>query len=118
MSSEADLRAALQLLQETADYLERLPTVPATHHLAARLRRHLAEPTARAALVPPPPAALQGRGPFTPAGLPLLQASITGDGWLTVGVPEALHGASRDYALRELLRALKRRPISLHLRRT
>lgn len=35
----------LQLLQETVDYLKRLPVVPVTHALCRKIEAHLADPT-------------------------------------------------------------------------
>lgn len=112
--TDDDLAAALQLLAEAADYLLRLPPVPATRHLAGRLRRHLATPAARQAVYVPA-LVLSGRGPYTAAGVPLIEATLREGGELELNVPAGLHGATRDYARRELMRAIERGPVRLCL---
>lgn len=45
VSSESVTLDTLQLLQETVDYLNRLPVVPVTHALCKKIEAHLADPT-------------------------------------------------------------------------
>ena len=97
-----DIRAALQ---DTIDYLERLPPVPATRHFCKKLRARL--DTAPMKVAQNMRLELHGRGPYSPAGIPLMEATLNADRVLTVQMPRGLHGASRDYALKGLLALLK-----------
>ena len=54
-------------------------------------------------------------GPFTPVGLPLLQASVVDDS-LTVRLPAGLDESSREECLKLLVQALTNGPVSLGLR--
>lgn len=112
-STDDKHRATLEVLRETLAYLERLPPVPVTKEFCKRLRAHLEEPTQR--LVAMGSRELHGRGPYTPVGLPLLQASVVDDS-LTVGLPDGLNASSREECLKLLVLALASGPVSLGLR--
>lgn len=112
-STDDKHRATLEMLRETLTYLERLPPVPVTKEFCRKLHAHLEEPTQR--LVATGRRELHGIGPFTPAGLPMLEASLVDD-VLTVGLPAGLDAESRDHALRQLVLALPNGPVRLGLR--
>ena len=111
-STDDKHRATLEMLRETLAYLERLPPVPVTKAFCMRLRDHLDEPTQR--LVAMGRRELYGRGPYSAAGIPLLQASVVDD-VLTVSLPDGLDPASRPECLRVLVLALTNGPVSLGL---
>lgn len=111
-SNDQKHRATLDLLRETLSFLERMPKAPVTREFCARLQAHLDEPTQR--LVATVQRELRGTGPFTPAGVPLLEASLI-DRSLTIGLPTELRPADRPYALQEISRLLAAGTISLGL---
>jgi hypothetical protein len=94
------LRETRQLLVETIDYLERLPPVPVTREFCKRLRARLdAKPVKLAAAVR---SELHGKGPYSPAGLPLLEVTLTADLVAKLRIPTDLHGATRAFAVERL----------------
>lgn len=112
-STDDKHRATLEMLRETLAYLERLPPVPVTKDFCRKLREHLEQPTQR--LVAMGRRELHGIGPFTPAGLPMLEASLVDD-VLTVGLPGSLDAKARDAGSRQLALTLARGPVRLDLR--
>jgi hypothetical protein len=97
-----DIRAALQ---DTIDYLERLPPVPVTREFCRNLRARLnAKPMM---IAQERRHELHGQGSFTPAGVPLVEATLTPDNVLTIGLPREVHGAMREHALERLVVILK-----------
>lgn len=111
-STDDKHRATLEMLRETLGYLERLPPVPVTRSFCAKLRAHLEEPAHR--LVEQSRRELFGRGPFTAAGLPLLEASVVGD-VLRIKLPEQLTAANRKLALAEIAKLLQADELALQL---
>jgi hypothetical protein len=94
------LRETRQLLVDTIDYLERLPPVPMTREFCKRLRARLdAKPIKLAAAIR---SELHGKGPYSPAGLPLLEVTLTANLVAQVRVPTDLHGASRTFVVERL----------------
>jgi hypothetical protein len=112
-STDDKHRATLEMLRETLAYLERLPPVPVTKDFCRRLRGHLEDPTQR--LVAMGRRELHGRGPYTPVGLPLLEASVVDDS-LTVGLPAGMDAETREECVELLVEALTKGPVNLGLR--
>jgi hypothetical protein len=98
-----ELRAGQGLLRDVLAYLERLPPVPVTRDFCKQLRARLDAPAQAATSTWR--RELHGIGPYTAAGLPLLEASLVEDE-LRVWVPVDLKGASRDFAVQEICRRL------------
>jgi hypothetical protein len=108
-STDEQHRATLEVLRETLDYLERLPKVPVTRELCARVQAHLDDPTHR--LVARVHRELHGSA-VTSAGLPLLDACVK-ENVLTLQLPHLPDGKAR-VALNEMVRALTSGP-GLHV---
>lgn len=112
-STDDKHRATLEMLRETLEYLERLPPVPVTREFCSRLRAHLDEPTQR--LLASGRRELHGVGPYTVAGIPLLEASVV-DEVLTVALPTDLHSnEARQSALDELMRRFSNKGVKVQL---
>lgn len=85
--------ASLQLLEEAADYLRRLPANPMTNQMLLKIKQHLAEPGAgvqkkRLEVIAKDEewkarissgAALKGTSGYAPSGAPIIMAMITGN---------------------------------------
>ncbi|MDM0116628.1 hypothetical protein QTI66_31295 [Variovorax sp. J22R133] len=75
-STDEQRKESLQLLQETADYLKRLPMAPLTRGFIARIEAHLAAPTARLTLERPRVLTAQT---YSPEGRPVVRAKLVGN---------------------------------------
>ncbi|MEX3547663.1 MAG: hypothetical protein VB125_00225 [Burkholderia sp.] len=83
-TDEEKHRDTLAVLREVLDYLERLPPVPTTQALCAKVATHLDKPAQR--LVAESKRELVGHW-ITPAGQLMFDATLRGD-MLTVSVPD------------------------------
>lgn len=83
MSQQAVTLETLQLLQETVDYLNRLPPVPVTRELTRKLQAHLDAPhvlgAQREASFAEQEASLRHARSYSPAGLPLFEVISDGE---------------------------------------
>lgn len=98
-TTDEEHKATLAMLEEVVGYLERLPPVPTTRHLSARVREHLNQPKHR--LVQQSQREWAEQGPWTEQGFPLLQVSLVGNS-LTILLPEGMTGPAQEHALREI----------------
>lgn len=82
LTQEAVTLVSLDLLQQTADYLRRLPVIPATHALLRKVDAHLADPNVSAARREAESAELLASRRtgvrFTPAGSPAYEVVVEG----------------------------------------
>lgn len=103
-SNDEKHRATLEVLRETLDYLERLPKVPVTRELCARVKMHLDQPTYR--LIAGVRREMHGTA-ITSVGLPVLDASVLDD-VLRLKLPQEPHlrACDRQTAISEVLRQL------------
>jgi len=75
-STDEKHKESLQLLQEAAEYLKRMPVVPVTRDFIARIEAHLAAPTARLTLQQ----SFRRVGTtYSPGGVPLYSARLVGN---------------------------------------
>lgn len=75
-TTQETLREALLMIEDTRDYLKRLPPVPVTYDFIAKLSQFLDQPSNRLLLLRNVPR----RGAFRlAAGVPLLNAELRGD---------------------------------------
>lgn len=113
LSTDEKHKATLDLLLEVADYLDHLPRVPATRHLATRLRQHVEEPPQRHLVRAT--RELFGEGPFLTSGVPVLQASFADD-VVTLNLVPKLAPKEQSTVLKWLVDTLKTGgKVSLHL---
>ncbi|WP_137922310.1 hypothetical protein [Hydrogenophaga sp. 2FB] len=102
----------LELLAEAVDYLNRLPHVPATRDLSARLQAHLDEPSQM--LVARRRPELHG-GIFSAAGLPLLEVAVV-DEVARIQYPQDLRTPDWLQASAEVRKLLAAGPVSVPLK--
>lgn len=102
-------RQARELLEQTRDYLLRLPPVPVTRDFAHRIEAHLKQPAAvhlqRAFEAAASEATLMTWGRFMPNGEPFLNARVQGR-TLSVWSP---HLSKRKAAAKAVVEALEHR---------
>lgn len=114
-SQEAITVETLRLLQETVDYLLRLPAVPVTRELCRKLQAHIDAPDTRAAKREADSALLRQNSrygqKFSPAGLLLVQAEVE-PAVATIKIPVLSQpGPRQAHMIRRLAEGL---PIELH----
>jgi hypothetical protein len=95
----------LDLLQQVADYLRRLPVVPATHSLIKKIDAHLADPNVAAEKREAKSAEFQASkrtgGRYTPVGFPVFHVVVEGD-QVTFTAPKINTPPGTDKMLDEL----------------
>jgi len=75
-STDEKHKESLQLLQETAEYLRRMPVAPVTRAFIARIEEHLQAPTAKLVLQ----RSFSRTGTtYSPGGVPLYTARLAGN---------------------------------------
>jgi len=75
-STDEKHKESLQLLQETAEYLKRMPVAPVTRAFIGRIEEHLQAPTARLVLQ----RSFRRAGTtYSPGGVPLYTARLVGN---------------------------------------
>lgn len=112
ISTDDAHRETLRMLREALDFLERLPAVPVTRAICARVELHLNEPTHR--LLAQSAQARVGTA-YTVVGLPFLEVRLDDD-TVKLSVPDALESEAREQALTALCEALARGPLSIGVR--